>query len=138
MPTGTCNFPEHHGGPSAGPPLGLIAAILAGALILAHWHAVVLVLAVVGVLAAGLVAVVMLWHSAHSAPYDAAWHEDSEPAAIRMSATVGKHDAAALLRAQQAIGPAAAEVHVITDARDAREVAGLLTDGQEAARAWTP
>jgi hypothetical protein len=70
MPTGTCRYPAHHG-PSAGPPLGLLGAIAAGALIITHWHAVLVTLAVVAVLAVAGVAVVMLWHSHRSAPYDA-------------------------------------------------------------------
>jgi hypothetical protein len=74
MPTGTCRFPEHHG-PDAGPPLGFLAAVIAGALIVAEWHAVIIVLAVVAVLAVLGAGVLMLWHSHVSVPYDAAWPE---------------------------------------------------------------
>ncbi len=62
MPTGSCRFPDHHG-PSAGPPVGLLLAIGAGALIVAYWHAVVVVLAVVvalAVLGAGVLLLVQL------------------------------------------------------------------------------
>ena len=64
MPTGNCRFPEHHsGGSSAGPPLGLLLAIAAGALIITHVHAVLVTLAVVAALAVAGVAVVMMVHS---------------------------------------------------------------------------
>jgi hypothetical protein len=77
MPTGRCNYPAHHG-PSAGPPIGLILAIAAGALILTHIHAVLVTPAVVAGLAVAGAAVVMLWHSHRSVPYDASC-SDSEP-----------------------------------------------------------
>lgn len=72
MPTGTCHYPAHHG-PSAGPPIGLLAAIAIGALIITHVHAVLVTLAVVAALAVAGAAVVMLWHSHRAAPYDASW-----------------------------------------------------------------
>ncbi len=77
MPTGTCRFPDHHG-PSAGPPFGLLLAIAAGALVATHWHAIVVTLAVVAVLAVLGAGVLMLWHSHRSAPYDSAWSEPEE------------------------------------------------------------
>ena len=80
MPTGTCKYPEHHGSPGAGAPIGLVAAIAAGALIVAFWHVVIVVLAVVAVLAVLTAGVAMLWHSHTAVPYDAAW---SEPANVR-------------------------------------------------------
>jgi hypothetical protein len=111
MPTGTCKFPEHHSGPSAGPPLGLFAAVAAGAVIVAEIHTVVIVLAVVAVLAVLAAGVFMLWHSAHSAPYDAAWDEPEH------QATALPAPAAALPAAQH--GPVTVQtVHVHTAAAD--------------------
>jgi hypothetical protein len=63
MPTGTCRYPEHHTGPSAGPPIGLLALIAAGAVIVAYWRTVVVVLVVTGILAVVAAAVVMLIHN---------------------------------------------------------------------------
>jgi hypothetical protein len=87
MPTGTCRYPHHHSGPSAGPPIGLLLAIGAGVLIVTHLHAaagalhavVVVTLAVVAVLAVAGVAVAMLVHSHRAEPYDASWSNDAEP-----------------------------------------------------------
>jgi hypothetical protein len=62
MPTGRCNFPEHHG-PSAGPPLALIGLIALGAVIVAFWHLVVVALVVVLLLAGVAAAVVALVHN---------------------------------------------------------------------------
>jgi hypothetical protein len=87
MPTGTCHYPAHHG-PSAGPPLGLVLAIAAGALIVTHWHAVLVTLAVVAVLAAAGAAVVMLWHSHRGAPYDASWSDTEPHDAVTVTAQV--------------------------------------------------
>ena len=85
MPTGTCNYPHHHG-PSAGPPLGLLLAIGAGALIVTHLHAVIVTLAVVAVLAVLGAAVAILWHSHKSAPYDASWSDTEPPGAVAVTA----------------------------------------------------
>lgn len=79
MPTGTCRFAQHHG-PSASPPIGLVAALIVGALIIANLHAVIVTLAVVAVLAVLGAGVVLLVHSHRSAPYDAAWTELETPA----------------------------------------------------------
>jgi uncharacterized protein (UPF0335 family) len=78
MPTGTCRYPHHHGGPSAGPPIGLLLAIIAGALIITHVHAVVVTLAVVAILAVLGTGVMLLVHSHRSAPYDGAWAEQED------------------------------------------------------------
>jgi hypothetical protein len=86
MPTGTCNYPAHHG-PSSGPPIGFLAALVVGALIVAEWHAVVIVAAVVAVLAVLGVGVVMLVHSHRSVPYDAAWAELEPHVTERLSVT---------------------------------------------------
>lgn len=72
MPTGTCRYPQHHG-PSAGPPAGLVAALACGALIIAAWHVVVVVLAVSAVLAVAGACVLLLVHSHRAEPYDASW-----------------------------------------------------------------
>jgi hypothetical protein len=96
VPTGTCNYPHHHGSPSAGPPVGLLLAIIAGALIITHVHLVVVTLAVAAVLAVLGAGVAMLWHSHRSAPYDAAWagHEHrteqlpATPAELQLQARV--------------------------------------------------
>jgi hypothetical protein len=76
MPTGCCHYPAHHDSPSAGAPIGLILAMIAGALIVTHWHTVVVVLTVVAVLAVITTAVVMLFHAHRSVPYDAAYSGD--------------------------------------------------------------
>lgn len=68
MPTGRCQFPEHHS-PSAGPPLGLLAAIALGALVIAFWHAVIVALVVVAILAAAAGMVFLLIHN-HGSGYD--------------------------------------------------------------------
>jgi hypothetical protein len=78
MPTGTCHFPEHHGGPGAGAPVGLLMAVGAGAVIVLELRTVLVVLAVVGVLAVAAGLVAMLVHSHRTEPYDAAWSA-SEP-----------------------------------------------------------
>jgi hypothetical protein len=64
MPTGRCNYPEHHG-PSAGPPFALIGLIALGAIVVAFWHLVVVVLVLAGVTCA----VVALLHN-HRRYYD--------------------------------------------------------------------
>ncbi len=69
MPTGTCNYPSHHAGPSAGPPIALVVLIAAGAVIVAFWHVVVVALAVTGILAVAAGAVAMLLHN-HRRYYD--------------------------------------------------------------------
>jgi len=74
MPTGTCNYPDHHS-PSGGGPAALVAAVIAGAAIVAFWHAVLVVMAVVVVLLVVTGGVVVLWHSHTAAPYDAAWEQ---------------------------------------------------------------
>ena len=71
MPTSHCNYPHHHG-PSAGPPLGLLAAIALGAVVIAFWHTVIVALVVVTILAAIAGGVMLLVHAAHAEPYDAA------------------------------------------------------------------
>jgi hypothetical protein len=76
MPTGRCNFPAHHG-PSASPPVGFLSALIAGAVIVAEWHTVLIVLAVVAVLAVVGVGAVMLVHSHRAEPYDATWAESA-------------------------------------------------------------
>jgi len=46
MPTGTCKYPEHHTGPSAGPPISLLVLIALGAVVIAYWRTVVIALVV--------------------------------------------------------------------------------------------
>lgn len=67
MNTAHCRHPEHHG-PSAGPPLGLLAAIALGAVVIAFWHTVIVALVVVAILASIAGAVMLLVHAAHSKP----------------------------------------------------------------------
>jgi hypothetical protein len=67
MPTSHCNYPHHHS-PSAGPPLGLLGGIAAGALAIAFWHTVIVALVVVAILASIAGAVMLLVHAAHSKP----------------------------------------------------------------------
>jgi hypothetical protein len=89
MPTGTCNFPDHHGGPGAGAPVGLLVAIAAGALVVIEWRTVLVVLAVVVALAVAGAGVAMLLHSHRAEPYDAAWGvSERQDAAIEPPATV--------------------------------------------------
>jgi hypothetical protein len=102
MPTGTCNYPEHHG-PSAGAPAGLVLAVIAGALIITHVHAVLVTLAVVAVLAVLGTGVVMLWHSHSSEPYDASWTDPeigSASADLELAPTVEIRNARADLQAR--------------------------------------
>ena len=80
---GNCRYPAHHDGPSGGPPVTLLLAILAGAGIVAYARTVLVVLAVVAVLAIIAGAVMLLVHSSHSAPYDAAWSEPERQEAPR-------------------------------------------------------
>ena len=77
MPTGTCQFPEHHGPGKSGPG-ALVAAIIAGAIVVYEWRTIAVVLAVVVALAVVAAAVAMLWHSHTAEPYDASWSV-SEP-----------------------------------------------------------
>jgi flagellar basal body-associated protein FliL len=79
---GNCRYPAHHDGPSGGPPVTLLLAILAGAGIVAYARTVLVVLAVVAVLAIIAGAVMLLVHGAHSAPYDA-WSEPEHQEAPR-------------------------------------------------------
>src|SRR5215469_6368556 len=69
MPTGRCEFPSHHYGPSAGGPLGLLAAIAVGAVVIANWHTVVVALVVVAILACIAGAVMLMIHN-HGSAYD--------------------------------------------------------------------
>ena len=85
MPTGHCNFPEHHGPGKSGPG-ALLAAIIAGAIVVYEWRTMLVVLAVVVVLAVAAAAVAMLWHSHTAEPYDASWSV-SEPAAQPLHAS---------------------------------------------------
>jgi len=105
MPTGTCNYPHHHHGPSAGPPAGFLAALAAGALIVAEWRTVLVVLAVCAVLAVLGVCVALLVHSHRAAPYDASWAEP-EDAAYSAEVTQGNpweaHARTAALAAENA------------------------------------
>jgi hypothetical protein len=94
MPTSHCNYPNHHG-PSAGPPLGLLAAIALGAVVIAHWHTVVVALVVVAVLAAVAGGVMLLVHAAHAEPYEAPDRGQDTQAAVadlerRVTAQVGQ------------------------------------------------
>ena len=96
MPTGRCNYPHHHtGGPSAGPPAGLIVAILLGALVVIEWRTVLVALAVVVALAVAAGAMVLLWHSHHAEPYDAAWSVED-----RAELPAGQYTADVQLRAR--------------------------------------
>ena len=88
MPTGTCRYPGHHSGPSAGPPIALVVAIAAGALIITHVGAVLVALAVVAALAALGGVAAMLLHSHRSVPYDAAWGDTELPAAVTTTLSV--------------------------------------------------
>jgi hypothetical protein len=69
MPTGRCLYPSHHDSPSAGPPLGLLAAIALGAVVIAFWHQVIVALVVVAILACIAGAVMLLIHN-HGSGYD--------------------------------------------------------------------
>ena len=97
MPTGTCQYPQHHG-PSAGPPAALVAAIIIGALIVVEWHTVLVTAAVVATLVVILGAVVMLVHSHRAVPYDAYFAEDEAevPARRAISAAPARDRTAAL------------------------------------------
>jgi len=84
VPTGTCKFPAHHAGPSAGRPIGLLALIVAGAVVIAHWRSVVVVLVVTAILAAATALVVMLVHRRHEGDAEhRAWELDRQAAAGR-------------------------------------------------------
>lgn len=139
MPTGRCNYPQHHTGPSAGPPIGLVLSIAAGAVIVAEWRTVLIVLAVVAVLAVVGVAVAMLWHSAHAAPYDGAWREVETPAAlsaVRPVMAAADRTAAlelqvAVLRAQLENRPA--EQHLHLHGVTAEDIAAVVTRQQQRA-----
>jgi hypothetical protein len=98
MPTGTCRYPHHHsgGGPSAGLPVGLLAAIGIGVLVVTRAHSaasmlhvvLVVTLAVVAVLAVAGVAVAMLVHSHRAEAYDASWSDPEPQDAVAITAEV--------------------------------------------------
>jgi len=100
MPTGRCNYPEHHG-PSAGPPFALIGLIALGAVVVAFWHAVIVVLVVVLALAGITCGVVALLHN-HRRHYD----PELERAALQQRAR------AALPQRQPAAATPAVHNHV--------------------------
>src|SRR5215472_10181492 len=66
MPTGTCNFPQHHHDPGVGQPIGLVVLIALGAVIVAHWRTVVVCLVVAVVLVVFGCAAMLLWHRQHA------------------------------------------------------------------------
>lgn len=99
MPIGSCRYPQHHG-PSAGPPLGLLAGVAAGAVIVAAWHVVLVVVSVVAVLGMVAGAVMLLWHSHTAQPYDA--QTDAEQPADRVHVTAGAVTLAARVAALEA------------------------------------
>jgi len=137
MPTGNCRYPEHHSGPGAGAPIGLVAAILAGALIVIEWRTVAVVLAVVAALLIATAAVVMLWHSHTAQPYDAAW---SEPANVRGADNTSILQARVdQLERQFASGPAitppVTHQHLHLHGLAADDLTAIIT-GQQQAAAW--
>jgi hypothetical protein len=85
MPTSHCRFPDHHTGPSAGPPFVLLGAIGLTACIIGLWHSIVLILVCIALLAVLAGCVFLLIHSAHAEPYDA-----PERSQVRYTAEVGQ------------------------------------------------
>ena len=77
MPTGTCNYPDHHG-PSAGQPIALLILIAIGAVIITHWRTVVVCVIVTAVLIVLTAAVATLWHRRHQLR-DSARELDADP-----------------------------------------------------------
>jgi hypothetical protein len=65
MPTGTCNYPQHHR-PSAGQPVAWLVILGLGAIVVTHWHTVVVCLIVAAVLMMAGVPVLLLLHNRHS------------------------------------------------------------------------
>jgi len=91
MPTGRCAFPEHHG-PSAGPPAGLVLAILAGAFAVLHWHTMLEILIVAAVLLLLGAAVMLLLHN-HRSGYDEALERQAELERIQRQAIAQRQQA---------------------------------------------
>jgi uncharacterized membrane protein YraQ (UPF0718 family) len=86
MPTGTCNFPQHHG-PSAGQPISLVILIALGAIIIAHWRTVLVCLVVSVILTVFVALMVMLIHRRHeSAAEHRAWFVERQAELQRRAA----------------------------------------------------
>jgi hypothetical protein len=142
MPTGRCDFPQHHNSPSAGPPIGLLAAIAIGAAVIAAWHAVVVALVVCCFLAGIAGAVFLLWHAGHAEPYDAAlrgqklrsasWRPTASPAASESRTALLEAENRELRRRLEA-GPGHQHNHLHLHGVSAAEAAELVASRRDRA-----